>query len=574
MAVGLIGSNSGFGSTISTVAADTTAYAGKAVVIGVTFDAGNFSGVSDSQANTWLEIENPGFDNFGSSVGSRYFRCDSLSASAAHTFTLNLVGGAALAIGVAGITDSAATPFDKSAKATDTSSPFSSGATATTTQASEVALSFIAMNGGSGFTAGGSATKLFEDMGAWPIAMSYQYLTVTGTPSGDWTVSGAPGSPSAQVYIGTFKANTAPVLVTDYAVYTWTVNDSVLSMYGVGYPVGVWFDKHLDAAVWFDRDLWPAYWFDQEQYLPAVTGYTLTAAAGVYNLTGNASALRADRRLVTAPGAYNWIVNVAGLYRGGRIGAVAAGYTLSGNASGLRADRKLSAAAASFAFTGNAAGLLAARRILAAAATYSFTGNDVTLTYGATQPVLVASSGSYLWTANAAGLRADRKLTSAPASFSLTGNASGLRVARKLPTAAASYSFTGNSAGLTAARRITMSASGFVWTVNAATLRADRRLIAAPAAYSFTGNNAALVYAQIGNTLHAESAAYVWTVYDAALTAGYISPFGGLSNERDAEGNEPARQTSAEPARSSGIAAQRTSSRGANRNTNNEAKRR
>jgi hypothetical protein len=99
---------------------------------------------------------------------------------------------------------------------------------------------------------------------------------------------------------------------------------------------------------------------------PAAT--TLTAAAGAFTLTGNATGLVAHRRLACSAGSIAFTGKAAGLVSGTTLGT--ATYSLTGNAAALGAQRKLVCAAGSIALTGNAAAL---NRPLSAGH-FSFTG--------------------------------------------------------------------------------------------------------------------------------------------------------------------------------------------------------
>lgn len=192
---------SGFGTSQTTVAADASAYNGKTVCLIVANEAGIFTSVQDSSANTWVQIET-GFDNFGTSVGSRCFKCDNFVGTAAHTFTVNTTTGAS-AIGAFGIDDAITAAFDQSAQAADTTSPFGSGNTGVTAQAAEVSIGFIVADTVSALAAAGGYTKLFDDFSLVGMGVSYKVLAATGAQEATWTATGTPVS--AQCVTATFK---------------------------------------------------------------------------------------------------------------------------------------------------------------------------------------------------------------------------------------------------------------------------------------------------------------------------------------------------------------------------------
>lgn len=133
-------------------------------------------------------------------------------------------------------------------------------------------------------------------------------------------------------------------------------------------------------------------------------GYTLTADAGVFTLTGTSVTLTAQRKVT----------------------AGAESYALTGNAAGLTVQRKLMAEAGAYMLTGAVAGLTAQRKLVAGGGAYTLTGNDATLTYTPVSGVtytLTAEAGSYTLTGNTTVLQVSRKLTAEAAAYILTGNA-------------------------------------------------------------------------------------------------------------------------------------------------------
>lgn len=225
--------------------------------------------------------------------------------------------------------------------------------------------------------------------------------------------------------------------------------------------------------------------------------YILTADAATFTLTGNAAALRANRKFSATPASYAWTAQDASLLHARRLSAAVAEYTLTGNAATLKAARVLSAAAGSYAWTGNDAtlsksssyaltadaaayswtgqdaALRAARRLTATAASYAFTGNDATLTY---TPVgaysLTADAAAYALTGNDAGLRADRRLSAAAGIYNLTGSAASLLRGYRLAATVQAYAWTGSDATLTKTNvyRLTAAAGAYVWTGSVVTL--------------------------------------------------------------------------------------------------------
>lgn len=214
-----------------------------------------------------------------------------------------------------------------------------------------------------------------------------------------------------------------------------------------------------------------------------------------------------------------WVPGSAG---GGAstITADPASFTWTGNATAIRATRRLSADATSFVLTGNAAGLLRGLKLTADAASYTWTANDATMR---AQRVLAAAAASYVLTGNAAALRANRILSAASASYTWTGNAAALTYAPlgsySISADAGAYTLTGNAAALRADRRVVAEPGIFNFTGSAAQLLRGYRLAADVQAYALTGNDATLTYSPLASySLTAEPAAFAWTGNDAALT--------------------------------------------------------
>ena len=136
-------------------------------------------------------------------------------------------------------------------------------------------------------------------------------------------------------------------------------------------------------------------------FAPAGSGYTLTAAAGSYALTGTATGLRAGRRVVAGGGSYS----------------------LTGTAATMSAARRIVAAAGTYALTGTASITRVARRIVAAAGALALTGTPATLNYGALAKTLVAAAGSYVLAGASAALSRTWRLVAAPGNYILSGQA-------------------------------------------------------------------------------------------------------------------------------------------------------
>lgn len=162
----------------------------------------------------------------------------------------------------------------------------------------------------------------------------------------------------------------------------------------------------------------------------AASGYTLTADAASFTLTGVATGLIAARSLT----------------------ADQQSYSLTGVAANLLRGFSLTADQSTFALSGVDAGLTTARLLTADQQTYALTGVDAGLTYTpAGAYTLTADVGTFTLTGNAAGLNY-YKLTADTVAFAFTGNDATLTYtplgAYTLTADSGSFALTGNVAGL------------------------------------------------------------------------------------------------------------------------------
>lgn len=113
----------------------------------------------------------------------------------------------------------------------------------------------------------------------------------------------------------------------------------------------------------------------------AATGYTLTAEAGSFTLTGNATGLTAARLLTGGTGAFTETGNATGLAAARLLTAEAQSYVLTGNATGLAYGRTMAADVGDFTLTGVDAALSRSRVLQADTGEFVLTGNATSLAY-------------------------------------------------------------------------------------------------------------------------------------------------------------------------------------------------
>lgn len=232
---------------------------------------------------------------------------------------------------------------------------------------------------------------------------------------------------------------------------------------------------------------------------PAATGggggpYTLTAEQGSYSLAGQASALRAARRMTAAQGSYALTGQAAGVRSGRRLTAAQGSYTILGSVALV--DLSITAQPGSYALTGQNATLTrtggSPYSMAAEQGSYSLTGQASALRAGRR---VLAAQGSYTLSGQQAGLRSGRRLIAAQGSYALSGQAAALRTARRLAAAQGSYALGGQLAGLNysaGAASLVAEQGSYALTGQLASLRSSRRLVAAQGSYTLAGQAALL----------------------------------------------------------------------------------
>lgn len=207
MGIGVKASNaSSSASSLATPSRTTTS--GSTLFAFVWWSSAPFTSITDSKSNTWTQI---GAEQTGSAHKSRLYYAKNITGGAGHTVTLNLGSADGCSIIMIEITVAdTVSPIDQSDQRDDTTSPFTLAAGLTTTQASEVLLSFLA-----GTSSSNPATHAESGLGSstiqdevlngstfWTGAVATKEVTSTGTFNPSWTESGAT---TGHVYLVTVK---------------------------------------------------------------------------------------------------------------------------------------------------------------------------------------------------------------------------------------------------------------------------------------------------------------------------------------------------------------------------------
>ena len=230
------------------------------------------------------------------------------------------------------------------------------------------------------------------------------------------------------------------------------------------------------------------------------TSYTLTAAAGLFTLSGQAAGLKRSRRLSAAAGAFTLTGRSALLTRGRRYIANAGTFALVGQSAALKAQRAITGGAGAVALTGFAVGLRVTR-------------------------VLPAIPGAYVLSGQPALFETGKKLVGSPGAFALSGKAVNLVFSRRLPAEVGAFVLNGQDAALDLVRKMGSEAGAFVITGADVGLKLGRRLPVEAGQYVLAGSDAGFVLDQGGNvTLSAEQGVFLMAFGQASFRVSGWSP--------------------------------------------------
>ncbi len=508
--------------SVSTVAGTSTGGADSVFVLFVSFDPGvNISTVSDSKGNTYSLI---GSVVTAGTAKLAAYKCEGGTGGASHTGSMTFSGTAYPTLHLVEVTGAAlSSPLDIVVSGSDSATPYTL-ASGTLGQAAEVVLAMCEINavGNVGaYSVSGGFTILSDEPDAdnyWTSGVAAQVTSATTSVTASFTRLNGGATTLSGLLLVSFKEAAA-------GGYTLTAGAGTYSL--TGQAVNLRYGRKLAAA--------------QGSY--ALTGRsvglnysgaarTLTAAAGSYALTGQPVALKFGRRLVAAAGSYTLTGRAVNLLRGFRLTVGAGSYILTG--SDALADYAITCSAGSYVLTGQPVGLRASRFLAVAAGSYALTGQSVNLRAGRK---IVAAAGTYSLTGRDVALSysgsGSKTLPVESGTYTLTGQNVALRYSRRLVAAQGSYVLTGQAAGLLRTLRIVAASGAYTLTGQPVSLRLARVLPAAAGAYVLTGRAVTLTYsgAVAAYTLAAESGSYLLTGYAVDLTVARVTraPSGGGS---------------------------------------------
>lgn len=195
---GVSSTGSGFSSAVTT---GVTTTAGSTIVILSQFDAGTFVSITHSKTGT-PTIIGAGFDNFGTSLGSRLHYLANNPGGSSHTFTLTCTGGGGAITILEILNTPTASPLDISNQQADGTSPYDSPGV-TTAAGVEMLVGAIASPTGTAVVGANSFNVSVSNEAVYTGAIAVRLVTGSGTYNSSFTLTGTPTNP--QVYIAAFK---------------------------------------------------------------------------------------------------------------------------------------------------------------------------------------------------------------------------------------------------------------------------------------------------------------------------------------------------------------------------------
>ena len=231
-------------------------------------------------------------------------------------------------------------------------------------------------------------------------------------------------------------------------------------------------------------------------YVAAVGGYTVTANAGSYSITGQVINLLRDSIISSEAGSIALLGLSTNLLKGFVLGAEIGSITLTGLSTNVLKNSVVSIEASSIALTGINTDLLKGSLISVEAGSIILTGQDVTLTYSGGVYILTADSGSITLTGTQIDLLRTGRLPSGTGSIALTGINVDLLQGFLLGTETGNYTLTGTNVDLLRGFLLEAEADSYILTGTTAILLRAAKLGIGSGIYDLVGFNARLNYSE------------------------------------------------------------------------------
>jgi hypothetical protein len=355
----------------------------------------------------------------------------------------------------------------------------------------------------------GAATVALKNCGATGGTTTYSgtFNTTDSTNNASSTATSPPGASARTSVTPTFVDAAGGDYHLASGDTAWKDQGADLSA-DVFFPVTADGDGTTRSAPW---DI------GADEYVSALTNYTLALGAGSYALTGATAATPRGYKTAANAGAYAYTGGTATTRKGYALAAVAGSYALTGGAATFRRTYVVPANAGSYTLTGGTATVRATRLAAAGAGSYALAGTTAGMAKGV---ALAASAGSYAVTGSTATIRVARTLAATSGAYALTGGGATLAytdiTAYELQAGSGVYTVTGVAATARTTRVATLNAGAYAVSGAGADLRTARVLAAGAGSYAYTGED---IDPRKGYRMEAESGAYASAGADATLVA-------------------------------------------------------
>lgn len=255
-------------------------------------------------------------------------------------------------------------------------------------------------------------------------------------------------------------------------------------------------------------------------------GRKLVADTRSYSYTLQDATLRQSKYLFGNTGSFTYGLGPADLIYTETadyvLTADAGSYALTGNASAFNRTYVLAGNAGSYSYSGTAANLLSSRKLIADTRSYSYAGVDASFLFS---KMLSANGAVYVVSGQAADFRRTIIMQAAQAVYLYSGVDAQFVASRKLSADSTSYSYTGQASTFAVNRRLSGEAVNYALTGQAATFRATRQLVADTSGFTYSGSTSGLYY---NRKVAADSGSFAFSlaqadfIFESGISKAYL----------------------------------------------------
>lgn len=240
---------------------------------------------------------------------------------------------------------------------------------------------------------------------------------------------------------------------------------------------------YTDLRIWFTsggdigapaRDRNEVYVTWAELEVPdASTGYDLTASSGSFSLSGQTTAFKASRKLLSETVSYNLTGISAGLKRSFVLQASRGEFSIAGQTITFDVSRLLLSETISYNITGQSASLLQSKLIAINNGQFTLTGVDASLQFipvAAPDYTLTCQTVSFSLTGLSLGILASRLLSAIYGDFTLVGSSSSFVRQFVFGVSTGNFSLSGSTANIILSRYLTAVSATYTLTPSLVTL--------------------------------------------------------------------------------------------------------